>query len=77
MLLMALDKYQAFRVRSELNHQDSMKSLRTVLGQYDNDPIMDLIIKTIDQLGSTDSLFPENFAAFKASQKSIENHITK
>ena len=58
-LLMAVDKYQALIRRGKKNHEDAVKELRRILGQYEGDVMMDTIITTITQLGATDSLFKE------------------
>ncbi len=77
-VLMAVDKYQAFMVRGDMNHDQAMVSLKNVLGRYDGDVMMGDIIATIGQLGSTNALFPENMALRKnLSKEKVKSGIIK
>ena len=69
-LLMAIDKYQALIVRSDLEHNEAMKILKNILGMYDGDEIMQFVFRTNDQLGATDSLFPESKKLYQKRKKS-------
>jgi hypothetical protein len=58
-ILMAVDKYQAAISRRDSSNEKAVEFLRKIFSEkYDGDPIMNLIINTIDELGQKDALFP-------------------
>lgn len=58
-LLMVVDQYQAQIARGGSNHEKAMEYLRKAFKKYENDLITNLILDTIDELGSTEALFPK------------------
>lgn len=62
-LLMAMDKYQAFVVRSGKSHAEAIKLLKDIMRPFDGDDLKDIIIRAIEQLGATSSVFPEGYVS--------------
>jgi hypothetical protein len=56
--LMALDKYQAAIFRGGASHDSAMEYLRNAFQRYQKDPVMKMVIETIDELGKDGKLFP-------------------
>lgn len=50
-ILIAIDKYQARIIRGEATHEEAIEYLRDDLKNYNDDPIVKQIIKTIDEIG--------------------------
>jgi len=71
LLLMAMDKYQAFIVRSKKSHGEAIKLLKDALRPFDGDDLKDIIVKAIEQLGATNSVFPEDYISSR-DKKSVE-----
>ena len=62
-LLMAIDKYQASIVRGGKNHEEAIKSVKDAMRPFDGDGLKDMIIRTIEQLGATNGVFPEGYVS--------------
>lgn len=59
-ILMVVDKYQAAIARGRANHSQAVDLLKKILsGKYEHDPIMNLVIDTVDKLGKAEALFPQ------------------
>ncbi|MFA6077204.1 MAG: hypothetical protein WC735_03985 [Candidatus Paceibacterota bacterium] len=71
LLFMAMDKYQAFIVRSKKSHKEAIKLLKDELKPFDGDDLKDMIVRAIEQLGGTDSVFPEGLKDLKAKKDGI------
>lgn len=73
-VLMAVDKYQAAISRrgsvGEVAHEKAIDFLRKIFEEgYANDQVMNLIIKTIDELGKKNALFPKTTGPYLSLRK--------
>lgn len=61
-ILMAVDKYQARRVRGGATNEEAIEYLRNDFEEYNNDSVVKMIIETIDKLGNSNAgnLFPSS-----------------
>ena len=59
-ILIAVDKYQAVVARSHKTHSDAMETVRGILSpNYDNDVIMNDVLKVVDEVGSEEARLAE------------------
>jgi hypothetical protein len=59
-ILMVVDKYQASISRGHSTHEKAVEIVRKIFSEkYSGDPIINLIINTIDELGKKDAIFPK------------------
>jgi hypothetical protein len=59
-ILIAVDKYQAAVARSRKTHGEAMNILKGILSpKYDNDVIMNHVLKFVDEVGREESLLAE------------------
>jgi hypothetical protein len=59
-ILIAVDKYQAAVVRGRKTHGDAMDIIKRILSpKYENDVIMNHVLKVVDEVGREESLLAE------------------
>lgn len=56
-ILIALDQYEASIRRGKLSHEEAINWVRKNLKQFENDPIMSLLLDAIDELGKQGKIF--------------------
>jgi len=59
-ILMAVDKYQAAVARSQKTHGEAMAIVKRILSpNYDNDAIMNDVLKVVDEVGREEALLAD------------------
>ena len=59
-ILMAVDKYQAAVARGQKTHREAMDVIKGILSpKYENDVIMNHVLKVVDEVGRDEALLPE------------------
>jgi hypothetical protein len=77
-ILMVVDKYQASISRSNSPHERAMEFIRKIFSEkYAGDPIMNLIINTIDELGKKNALFPKTKEKYLSLRNVAKTNLAK